>query len=87
MGTGVDSELVSLIAASPPDAPPEPLLYSATYNQITITWDQVYNGGSTILGYEILMAAVGSSNQLGKNVTTEEYIDVTSSGVLNLPYR
>lgn len=39
MGTGADSGIVSLISASPPDAPGEPLLYEATYNEITITWD------------------------------------------------
>lgn len=53
MGAGAESDPVALISASPPDAPPEPLLYEATYNQITIAWDPVYDGGSPILGYEI----------------------------------
>lgn len=73
MGTGADSEVVALISASPPDAPQEPLLYDANYNEITITWDPVYDGGSIILGYDILMASVGSSSRQGQNVTIEEY--------------
>lgn len=87
MGTGSDSGIVSLISASGPDAPTAPLLYTGTYNQITITWDTVYNGGSAILGYYVYMAEVGSSSQTGKNVTTPVYTDVTSSGEMNLPNR
>lgn len=34
-----------------------------------------------------MMAAVGSSSQTGRNVTIEEYIDITTTGVLNLPNR
>lgn len=33
------------------------------------------------------MAAVGSSLTQGMNVTIEEYTDITSTGVLNLPNR
>ena len=87
IGAGSDSEAVSIISATGPDIPTAPYLYSATHNQIEITWDPVYNGGSPILGYNIKMAAVGSSSQPGMNVTTEVYDDVTSTGVLDVGLR
>ena len=87
IGAGSDSEAVSIISATGPDTPTAPYLYSATHNQIEITWDPVYNGGSPILGYYIKMAAVGSSLLPDKNVTTEVYNDVTSSGVLDVGLR
>jgi predicted phage tail protein len=87
MGAGPESDVLSLISASPPDTPGAPLLFEATIDQITITWDPVYNGGSPILGYNIKMAQVGSSISSGRNVTIEVYNDITSLGTLNLPNR
>lgn len=87
IGTGADSLIVSLISASPPDAPTKPLLYEASYNHVTITWEPVYNGGAPILGYTVQIAAVGSSSQVGKNVTTPVFTDITASGEMNLPNR
>lgn len=85
MGSGPESDAVTLISAAPPEAPQTPYLYQATQNQITITWDTVYNGGSTILGYEVLMAYVGSSTSADAEVVAEPlFIDVTSLGVVNV---
>ena len=60
---------------------------TASQNQIMITWASIYNGGSPIIGYKILMAVVGSSLTSSRLLSTIQFTDVTSSGIINLSSR
>jgi hypothetical protein len=76
------SGTLSVIAASLPDQPSPPTLYSATTNQIVLSLPVVYNGGSPIVSYIIYMTSVGSSTS--RRLQTVTYVDITATGTLDM---
>ena len=72
-----------MLSAAPPDTPTAPTIFAATETQITIQWGIVSNGGSPITGYTILMAQT-SSSVVGRLLQGTIWVDVTSTGVLDM---
>jgi len=87
IGVGPESASLSVIAASYPDEPAAPYLFQASQNQLTIQWDSVYDGGTTILTYRVFLAVVGSSATGSRLLADPSFTDVTNSGTLDLSSR
>jgi hypothetical protein len=60
-GSGVESDAsapVTMICADVPESPAAPVLLLGSLDLILIEWEPPADGGSPILGYEILMRSI-----------------------------
>jgi hypothetical protein len=72
IGEGPQSNSVSIVAATVPDAPATPVRTGSTLTSISISWSAPANGGSPILNYKLFMNA-------GTGSATYSEIDTVSS--------